>query len=81
MEAQRSSANGKHNLVQQLRFCYAAVTGSITKAAERISLTQPSVSLQIQGLERELGTTLFRRRGTGIRLTSEGKMLLDLDCH
>jgi DNA-binding transcriptional LysR family regulator len=79
MDAQHSSANGKHNLVQQLRgFCYAALTGSITKAAERISLTQPSVSLQIQALERELGTTLFRRRGTGIRLTSEGKMLLDL---
>ena len=45
----------KQNRLQQLRgFVYAAQEGSITKAAERLFLTQPSVSLQIQALEREL---------------------------
>ncbi|MDG1193704.1 MAG: LysR family transcriptional regulator, partial [Arenicellales bacterium] len=35
-------------------------------------------SLQIQALERELGTTLFERRGPNIRLTTQGETLLDL---
>lgn len=40
------------NILLQLKgFCYAATTGSITKAAERMLLTQPSVSLQIRALE------------------------------
>ena len=67
------------NIAQQLRgFCYAAQTGSISRAAERMSLTQPSVSLQIQALEEELGVTLFARHGTRIRLTPEGQMLLEI---
>ncbi len=54
----------KQNRLQQLRgFCHAAQTGSISKAAEKLFLSQPSVSLQIQALERELKTTLFERRG------------------
>ena len=54
----------KQNRLQQLRgFCYAAQTGSISKAAERLFLSQPSVSLQIQALEREFKTKLFERRG------------------
>ena len=49
------------NILHQLKgFCYAATTGSITKAAERMLLTQPSVSLQIQALERELRIDSFR---------------------
>lgn len=69
----------KHNLLQQLRgFCHAASAGSISKAARRMSLSQPSVSLQIQALERELGTALFERHGPRIRLTSDGETLLEL---
>src|SRR5271155_2770120 len=72
------STLGKLNIIQQLKgFCAAAVTGSITKAAERLSLTQPSVSLQIQELERTLGSVLFERHGR-IKLTTEGRILLDL---
>lgn len=79
MAQTNSRRTDKHNLVQQLRgFCYAAQTGSISKAAERMSLTQPSVSLQIQALERELRATLFGRHAGRIRLTSEGKALLNL---
>lgn len=69
----------KQNRLQQLRgFCYAARTGSISKAAERLFLSQPSVSLQIQALERELKTTLFERRGPKINLTPDGKKLYEL---
>lgn len=69
----------KHNRLQQLRgFCFAVQTGSISKAAERMFLSQPSVSLQIQALERELGVTLFERRGPKIRLTPEGQTLYDM---
>lgn len=69
----------KHNRLQQLRgFCYAAQEGSVSKAAERMFLSQPSVSLQIQALERELGASLFDRNGPKIELTHEGKLLYEL---
>jgi DNA-binding transcriptional LysR family regulator len=69
----------KHNRLQQLRgFCYAAQAGSISKAAEKLFLSQPSVSLQVQALERELKTTLFERRGPKISLTPDGKTLYEL---
>jgi DNA-binding transcriptional LysR family regulator len=69
----------KQNRLQQLRgFCYAAQMHSISKAAERMFLSQPSVSLQIQALERELGATLFERRGPKIGLTGDGSLLFEL---
>jgi DNA-binding transcriptional LysR family regulator len=69
----------KQNRLQQLRgFCYAARTKSISKAAQKMQLSQPSVSLQIQALERELGAQLFTRRGPRIELTHDGQRLLEL---
>lgn len=69
----------KQNRLKQLRaFCCAAQTGSISKAAERLYLGQPSVTLQIQALERELGVTLFERRGPKIQLTPDGRNLYEL---
>src|SRR3972149_4747689 len=69
----------KHNRIQQLRgFCYAARMKSISKAAEKLFLSQPSVSLQIKALERELGVLLFERRGPRIVLTHDGQRLLEL---
>lgn len=69
----------KQNRLKQLRaFCYAAQSGTVSKAAERLFLSQPSVSLQIQALERELGTALFERRGPNIKLTPEGATLYEL---
>ncbi len=69
----------KQNRLQQLRgFCYAAQTRSISRAAERMFLSQPSVSLQIQALERDLKVKLFDRRGPKISLTPDGLLLLDL---
>lgn len=69
----------KQNRLKQLRaFCHAAQTGSITEAAESLFLSQPSVTLQIQALERELGITVFERRGPKINLTPEGEVLYQL---
>jgi len=69
----------KQNRLKQLRaFCHAARTGSISAAAEQIFLSQPTVSLQIQALERELDTMLFERRGPKIKLTPEGELLFQL---
>jgi DNA-binding transcriptional LysR family regulator len=74
-----SRSRYKQNRLQQLRgFCYAARTKSISKAAEKMALSQPSVSLQIKALERELGTQLFTRRGPRIELTHDGQRLLEL---
>lgn len=69
----------KQNRLKQLRaFCHAARLGSITLAAEALFLSQPSVSLQVQALEREFGITLFERRGPQIKLTPEGETLYKL---
>ena len=77
--AKSTSVYYKQNRLKQLRaFCYAANSGSVSKAAERLFLSRPSVSLQIQALEREFRTTLFERRGPSIRLTPEGRVLREL---
>lgn len=69
----------KQNRLQQLRgFCLAARTKNISKAAEMMFLSQPSVSLQIKALEHELGVKLFERRGPRISLTYDGQQLLEL---
>lgn len=74
-----SSDTPNLNQHRQLRaFCNAAQTGSISKAAQRLKLSQPSVSLQIQALEKELDTLLFERCGPKIRLTPAGDLLLEM---
>ena len=56
-------------------FLAAAETGSMTKAAEKMCVTQPSMSFQIRELERELQIPLFERDYRGIRLTEAGRIL------
>ncbi len=69
----------KQNRLQQLKgFCAVVETRSVSKAANRLSLTQPTVSLQVQSLERDLRTTLFERHGPKIELTFEGELLYEL---
>jgi DNA-binding transcriptional LysR family regulator len=69
----------KNNRLKQLRaFHHVVRCGSISKAAEKLYLSQPSVSLQIQALERELSVTLFERRGPHLKLTPEGEALYRL---
>ena len=69
----------QNNRWQQLQgFVYAARARSISRAAAELSLSQPSVSLQIQALEHELGVPLFHRRGPKIALTADGEAFLEL---
>ena len=48
---------------------------SFTRAAERLFLTQPAVTMQIKNLEEDLGLRLFDRTGQKITLTAAGRML------
>jgi LysR family hydrogen peroxide-inducible transcriptional activator len=62
----------------QLRYFQAAAeAGSFTKAAERVNVSQPSLSQQIMNLERELGHKLFHRLGRRMVLTEAGQVFLD----
>ncbi len=69
----------KQNRLKQLRaFCYAAQFGSMSRAAEHMFLSQPSISLLIQSLEKDLSEQLFTRKGPRITLTHEGEALFEL---
>ncbi len=48
-----------------------------TRAARRLGIEQPPLSLQIQNLEREIGTPLLRRKPRSIELTEAGSSFLD----
>ncbi len=70
--------------VQQLNFNHlyyfhmVATEGSLSAAARRMGVTQPTVSEQIKQLERSLGTSLFeRKRGGGLSLNEEGRRVLE----
>jgi LysR family cys regulon transcriptional activator len=66
----------KNNRLKQMRaFCEVVRTGSVTLAAQRLFLSQPSVTLQIQAMEREMGVTVFERRGPVLKLTPDGEAL------
>lgn len=56
-------------------FLTVAREGNITKAAEALHLTQPTLSRQLMQLEKELGVTLFQRGKREIALTEEGMLL------
>ena len=62
--------------LNQLRyFCTASRCHSITKAAEELYVTQPTVSVAIRDLEIEFGISLFYRKGNRLILTEEGEEL------
>ena len=69
----------KQDRLKQLRaFCFSAETGRISRAAERMFLSQPSVSLLVRALEKDLGAELFERNGPRISLTPSGQLLYEL---
>ncbi|WP_137389493.1 LysR family transcriptional regulator [Rhodoligotrophos defluvii] len=57
-------------------FVRIAESGSLSRAALSLSLTQPSLSRQLRLLEDELGAALFYRNGRGLILTEAGEALL-----
>ena len=62
---------------RQLRYALAVWRErSFSKAAHRLNISQPSVSEQVQRLERELGFALFKRTGRGVDVTYKGGAFL-----
>lgn len=57
-------------------FYIVATTGNITKASEKLYISQPAVTKSIKQLENSLGGALFIRTKKGVTLTEEGKVLL-----
>jgi DNA-binding transcriptional LysR family regulator len=64
------------NLRQLQQFLAVAETLNFRKAAERLHMAQPPLSVSIKRLEEDLGTPLFLRERRGLRLTSAGESIL-----
>ncbi|EGQ9411905.1 LysR family transcriptional regulator [Vibrio cholerae] len=56
-------------------FLMVAHLGNIKQAAERLHITQPSLTAAIKKLENDIGFTLFHRRSKGVELTEYGQLL------
>jgi len=64
--------------LRHLRYLVAvADAGTFTQAAERMLVTQPTLSQQIRRLEEMVGTPLLDRRRDGVRLTDAGSVLVE----
>lgn len=65
--------------VRSLRLLAAvAETGSVSRAAQELSISQPSATARIQALELQLGFQVLERGASGSRLTTRGEELLAL---
>ncbi|MFI5357556.1 MAG: LysR family transcriptional regulator [Opitutales bacterium] len=63
--------------LRQLRYFVAvAETGNISRAAQKIFLTQPALSRQIKALEDEIGQCLLERKAHSVHLTPAGETML-----
>jgi len=64
------------DIIQLRAFVTVAYEGNLTRAAERLHVTQPAVSLQIKSLQTALNLMLFSRNASGMALTDDGAKLL-----
>src|SRR5690349_4285723 len=64
-------------LYQLRSFAAIAETGQLTRAAEKLHVSQPALSAQLKALEEELEFALFERTSSGMTLTPAGKRLLE----
>ena len=63
--------------LNQLRyFKMTAETGNLRQAAEKLYISQPSLSISMLNLEKELGIALFTHQGRKMELTEAGKSFL-----
>ncbi|SFN12926.1 LysR family transcriptional regulator [Nocardia asteroides NBRC 15531] len=69
------TADGSMDLVQLRTFLAVHRTGSLTAGAAQVGLSQPTVTTQVQALERHLGTPLFERLPRGVAPTAAGHEL------
>ena len=58
-------------------FYYVATSGSISKASEKLMISQPAVTWHLKNLEVNLGVTLFIRTKRGVKLTKEGELFFE----
>ena len=58
-------------------FLHTAQTGSLSAAARKLDLTQPTLSRQVAAIEQQMGVTLFERVGKAMVLTPTGLDLLE----
>ena len=63
------------NLKQLEAFYLVVKKGSFTKAAEKLNVTQPAVTMQVKSLERSLNLKLIQQIGKRIQLTEAGELL------
>ena len=63
--------------LQQLQYAVTvASAGTITEAAERLYITQPSLTTAIRELEKEMNLTIFIRSNRGVAVSKEGEVFL-----
>jgi DNA-binding transcriptional LysR family regulator len=79
---------GRITIAQLEAFYWVAELGAVHKAANRLNVTQPTVSLRLRQLETELAVPLLEPHGRGVRLTPAGhaflakaKVVLDAYAH
>lgn len=65
------------NLAKYKIFLAVADSGSISKAAAQLYISQPAVSMAVKKLEESLDTVLFLRKPKGVLLTEHGRQLYD----
>jgi len=65
---------------QLLVFKEVVEAKNITLASKRLRISQPSISIQIKGLEQEYGARLFDRTNKGVTLTKAGEILYEYSC-
>lgn len=76
MHKRMINASNRPDWAHLRAFLETAEAGSLSAAARRLALTQPTVGRQIAALEARLGLLLFERVGRGLELTEAGRALL-----
>lgn len=67
----------EHNLNQFKVFYTVASEGNISRAAKKLFISQPAISMAVSKLEESLDVTLLKRSAKGVQLTYEGKILFE----
>lgn len=65
------------NLAELEQFCVFAEAGTLAKAAEKLHISQPTITRSMQHLERDFGASLFKRERNRIELNETGQLALE----